>query len=141
MLAGQEPEMVQRDARVRHGFARPGQTHAVVVRAQLADVPAAVFEVERVHAAPGEEGGLDEAFHHRVVVVDGFVAGGVVEAAPEVGADAAGWGLVDPVGWGVHEPVEGDGADGGIGVEGLEEGDERFLSLPVGERRVVAGHG
>ena len=41
----------------------------------------------------------------------------------------------------MHEPVEGDGADGGVGVEGLEEGDECFFSLSVGERRMVAGHG
>ena len=41
----------------------------------------------------------------------------------------------------MHEPVEGDGADGRVSVEGLEEGDERFFSLSVRQRRVVAGHG
>ena len=87
--------MVQRDARVCHGLAGPGQTDAVVVvGAQLADVPAAVLEVKGVHASAVEVGGFDEAFHHRVVVVDSFVVGGIVEAAPEVGADAAGRGLV-----------------------------------------------
>ena len=87
--------MVQRDARVRHGLAGPGRTNAGVVSgAQFADVPAPVLEVEGVHASAVEVGGLDEAFHHRVVVVDGFVVGGVVETATEVGADAAGRGLV-----------------------------------------------
>ena len=41
----------------------------------------------------------------------------------------------------MHEPVEGDGADRGVGVEGLEEEDERLFSLSVGEGRMVAGHG
>ena len=41
----------------------------------------------------------------------------------------------------MHEPVEGDGADGGVGVEGLEEGDERLFLLSVGKGRMVAGHG
>ena len=86
--------MVQRDARLRHGLARPGQTDAVVVHAQFANVSAAVLQVERVHASAVEVGGLDEALHHRVVVVDGFVIGGVVEALPKVGANAAGCGLV-----------------------------------------------
>ena len=97
--------MVQRDARVRHGLACPWQTHAVVVQAQLANVPAVVLQIECVHTSPIEVRGLDEAFHHRVVVVDGFVAKGIVEAPPKVGADAACWGLVGHVGRSVHEPV------------------------------------
>ena len=138
--------MVQRDALVRHGLASPGQRDAVgVVGPQLADVAAVVLEVEGVHAAAGEVGGLDEALDDRVVVVDAFVFRRVVEAAPEVGADAAGWGLVGQVARGVHDPVEGDGADGGVRVEGLEEGDEGFWGARVGAgggaRRVLAGHG
>ena len=141
VLTRQEAEMVQRDARVRHGLARPGQADAVVAHAQLANVAASVLQVERVHASAVEVGGLDEAFHHRVVVVDGFVAGGIVEAPPEVGADAACRGLVGQVGGSVHEPVEGDGADGGVGIESMEEGDERFFLPPVGGGRMVACHG
>ena len=87
--------MVQRDARVRDGLAGPGQTDAIaVVGAQLADVPAAVLEVEGVHTSAVEVGGLDEAFHHGIIIVNGFVARSVVEAASEVGADAAGHGPV-----------------------------------------------
>ena len=47
-----------------------------------------------MHASAVEVGRLDEAFHHGVVIVDGFVVGSVVETATEVGADAAGRGLV-----------------------------------------------
>ena len=133
--------MVQRDALVRHRLARPGQTHAVVVHTQLADVPAAIFQVECVHATPVEVRGLDEAFHHRVIIIKDFVAGGVIEALPEVSADAAQAGSADQVGRGVHEPVQGDGADGRVGFKGTEEGDERFLLLSVGGGRMVACHG
>lgn len=90
---------------MRHGLASPWQTHAVGVQAQLANVPAAVLQIERVHASPTGVRGLDEAFHHRVVVVDGFIAKGIVEAPPKVGADAACLGLVGYVGRSVHEPV------------------------------------
>ena len=68
-------------------------------------MPATVFQIECVHSTPVEVRALDEAFHHRVFVIKGFIAGGVIKAAAEISADAAHGGSVDQVGRGVHEPI------------------------------------